>query len=236
MREALSLCATGLAISRAVHAAISSRTTRLSQLDGALDLDNLGLASGLLEVAGGKTGVLGGDAHHPQPAQCLERGVRPGLAGEHHHAAPVAQVEQLIHVATGLSGVLRGLLEQHVLAGDAQVGGPCLDVRRYVRRAHRDHADVLEQEPAVVRAQLPDVETELREQLGGVVEQGSPGHRDRELADRVHRATPSVAGEGRSSMAPVPRSSPASAMCRRSTPSAKPTAGSARPKRPRRSS
>ena len=187
-------------------------------------------------MAGGDTGVLGGYAHHAQPAQGLERGVGAGPAGEHHHAAPVAQVEQLIHVATGLAGVWRGLLEQHVLAGDPQVGGPCLDVRRYVGRPHRDHADVLEQEPAVVGAQLTDVETELREQLDRVVEQGPPGHRDRELADRIHRAAPSVVGEGRSSIAPVPRSSPASAMCRRSTPRAKPTAGSARPKRPRSSS
>ena len=187
-------------------------------------------------MAGCDARVLGGDAHHAQPAEGLERGVRAGLAGEHHYAAPVAQVEQLIDVAPGLSGVLRGLLEQHVLAGNAQVGGSCLDVSGHVGRAHRDHADVVEQEPTVVRAQLADVEPELREQLDCLVEQGAPGHRDGELADRVHRAAPSVAGEGRSSMAPVPRSSPASAMCRRSTPSAKPTAGSARPKRPRRSS
>ena len=99
---ALSLWATGLAIRRAVQTddlladdevVLAQRRAgrgevddRLDdpgqrrELDRALDLDDLGLAPGLLEVAGGDLRVLGRDAHHAEPAQRLGRGVRAGLA------------------------------------------------------------------------------------------------------------------------------------------------------------
>ena len=116
-----------------------------------------------------------------------------------------------------------GPLEQDVLARDPEVRGARLDVRRHIGRAHRDHADVLEQQLAVVATQLGRVEPELAEQVHGPVEQRAAGHRDRQAVKRAcaHRAS-----------APVPRSSPASAMCRRSTSSAKPTAGRDAPKVP----
>ena len=53
--------------------------------------------------------------------------------GEHHPAAAVAEVEQLVDGPVGL-------LEQHVLAGDADVGGAGLDVGGHVGGAHGDQA------------------------------------------------------------------------------------------------
>ena len=91
-------------------------------------------------------------------ASCAGSGA--GLAGEHHRAAAVAEVEQLVHVAPALARALRGLLEQHVLARHAQVGGARLDVGGHVGGAHGDHADVLEQQLAVVGAQLAGVQPE----------------------------------------------------------------------------
>ena len=118
---ALSLCATGLAISLAVHdddllahdqvvlaqrgaggGQIDDRLDHAGQrreLDRALDLDDLGLPAGLLEVAGGDARVLGGDPHHAQAAQRLERRIGTGLARQHHRAAAVAEVEQLVDLA-----------------------------------------------------------------------------------------------------------------------------------------
>src|SRR4051812_20666684 len=115
------------------------------QLDRALDLDDLGLAARALEVAGGDLRVLGGDAHDAEAAQRLRGGIVAGDGGEDHPAGPEAEVEQLVALALGLLG-------EHVLAGDPDVGRSRLDVGRHVARAHRHDPGVLEQELAVVRA------------------------------------------------------------------------------------
>src|SRR4029077_2212614 len=103
----------------------------------------------------------------------------------------------------------------------AQVGGARLDIRGDVGGAHGDDADVLEQELALVGSQLLGVEAELREEVDGVDEQRAPGDRDGEAVERRHGAAalwaPSSCSRLPASGMPVPRSSPARAMCRRST-------------------
>ncbi len=98
------------------------------QLDRALDLDHLDLAAGRLEVALGDARVLGRDPHHPEAPLGLAQALVAPAPGEHHAAAAEAEVEQLVDDAVGL-------LEQDVLAGDADVGGAGLDVGRARRRA-----------------------------------------------------------------------------------------------------
>ena len=75
----------------------------------------------------------------------------PVDGGEDHAAAPVAEVEQLVDVALGL-------LHEHVLAGDADVGGAGLDVGGDVGGPHRHDPDLVEQQLAVVRADLGGVD------------------------------------------------------------------------------
>ena len=145
--RAFSLWATGLAISRAVQRAISSRTTspfsrkrgagggqvddplgeagQRRQLDRALDLDDLRLAAGVDEVPRRDPRILGRDPDDAEPPQRLGRAILAGGGREHHRARAVAEVEQLVHLALGL-------LDQHVLAGDADVGGSGLDIGRHV--------------------------------------------------------------------------------------------------------
>ena len=107
---ALSLCATGLAISRAVeaddllahHEAVLAQRRagrrevddpldqpgQRRQLDRALDLDDLRLAARALEVAPRDPRVLGRDAHHAEPAQRLRRRVLARDGREHHPHGP----------------------------------------------------------------------------------------------------------------------------------------------------
>ena len=77
-------------------------------------------------------------------------------------------------------------LEQHILAGNAEVRRPRLDVRGYVGRAHRDHADVLEEQLAVVGAQLLRIEPQRGQKLDRAREQRAPGDRDREAVCGAH--------------------------------------------------
>ena len=106
------------------------------QLDRALDLDHFDLAAGPLEVALGDARVLGRDPHHPQAPLGLPQPLVALAPGEHHATAAEAEVEQLVDDAVGL-------LEQHVLAGDADVGGAGLDVGRHVGGPHRHQGDAL---------------------------------------------------------------------------------------------
>ena len=159
------------------------------QLDRALHLDDLGLPARLLEVAGGDPRVLGRDAHHAEAAQCLRRRVGAGLAREDHRAAAVAEIRQLVHAAAAVGvGAPAGELQQDVLAGDPEVRRAGLHVRRHVRGAHRDHADVVEQQLAVVRAQLGGVHAERCEQVDGLVEQRAARDGHGESAEGAHRA------------------------------------------------
>src|ERR1019366_2569758 len=157
----------------------------------------------------------------------------------------VAEVAQLVYLATSLgvggAGPMRGLLEQHILARDPHVGSARLHIRWHIRRAHRDHADLLEQQLAVVPPQLLRVDPEPGQQVDRVLEQRAARHRDRQAlrlahADGSRTGWPPPSRSGCASRAPVPRSSPARAICKRSIPNANPTAGSSRPKRPSRSS
>ena len=79
----------------------------------------------------------------------------PGGRRDDHHARAEPQVEQLVDRPLGLLG-------EHVLAGDPEVGGAGLDVGRHVGRPHRDDPRVLEQQLAVVRAHLGRVDAEPR--------------------------------------------------------------------------
>ena len=63
-----------------------------------------------------------------------------------------------------------------------EVGGACLDVGGDVRGAHRDDADVLEQELAIVLADLAGVEPEAVEQVERLREQRPARNRDSQLA------------------------------------------------------
>src|SRR5215213_6740757 len=123
------------------------------ELDRALDLDDLRLAAGALEVARGDAGVLRRDPHHPEATQRLRGTVLPRHGRDDHHAWPDPEVEQLVDRALGLLG-------EDVLPRDAEVGGAGLDVRGDVRRAHRDEPDVLEEQLAVVDPHLGRVDAE----------------------------------------------------------------------------
>ena len=103
------------------------------ELDGALDLDDLDLAAGALEVARRDPRVLGRDPHHAEPAQRLVGPVLPRDGGHDHHARPEPEVEQLVDRALGLLG-------EHVLARDPEVGGAGLHVGGDVGGPHRDQA------------------------------------------------------------------------------------------------
>ena len=132
----------------------------------------------------------------------------PPVGRRHDHlAAAEAQVEQLVDLPGRL-------LEQHVLAGDPDVGRAVLHVGRHVARAHGHDPDVLEQQLSVVRAHLGGVDPEPVQQVERVGEERSARHRDGEPL-----AHPSA-------------SSAAWARCTRCTSSASPHAGRSRPKRP----
>src|SRR3954454_24795803 len=177
------------------------------ELDGALHLHDLRLAAGALEVARGDARVLRRDAHDAEPPQRLPRGVLALDRGEHHAAAAVAEVKELVHVALALLG-------EDVLAGDAQVGGARLDVGRDVGRPHGDDARLGEEQLAVVGADLGGVDAEAVERVERLLEQRPAGNSD---------------AQGH-------RPSCRRAAWTRSTSSAQPQAGSSRPKRPSRSS
>ena len=124
------------------------------------------------EVALGDPRVLGRDPHHPQaPLGLAQPRVAPA-AGEHHAAAAEAEVEQLVDDAVGL-------LEQDVLAGDADVGGAGLDVGRHVGGPHRHQRDLLageDQRPRLA-AHRGGVDPGGVEQVEGALEQRAARHR-----------------------------------------------------------
>src|SRR6266511_3713345 len=66
------------------------------ELHGALDLNDLGLAPRVLEVALGGTGVLRRDAHRSQAARGLAEALVALPSGDHHPAGAVTEVEQLV--------------------------------------------------------------------------------------------------------------------------------------------
>ena len=92
---------------------------------------------------------------------------------------------------TGLViAVPRGaLLGEDVLAGDPDVGGPGLDVGRDVARAHGDDPHVLEQELAVVRADLGGVDSQAVEEVERPAHQGAARHREPQPVE-AHRLSP----------------------------------------------
>jgi hypothetical protein len=81
----------------------SAEPDQRRQLDRSLHLDHLDLAPGLLEVALGDPRVLAGDPHHPQPPLRLAEAARRPCDREHHAAAAVAEVEQLVDHASACS-------------------------------------------------------------------------------------------------------------------------------------
>ena len=116
----------------------------------------------------------------------------------------------------------RCLLHEHVLAGDADVGRAGGDVGRDVGGAHRDQADVLEEQLAVVVRALAGGDAEPLEPVERLLEERAARNRDRQAGRCRSRAQPALLGGER--------------VVTRSTSSAKPTAGRARPNSPSRSS
>ena len=86
------------------------------------------------EVLARRLHVLGRDADARAPLH----GTAPVVIaprGDHEPAAADAEIERLVKA-------LAAVLEQDVLAGDAEVGGAVLDVGRHVGRAHDDERHV----------------------------------------------------------------------------------------------
>ncbi len=185
-------------------------------------------ATGLLKVLRGGLVVLRRDAHDAEPPQGLGRRIGPGDGCEDHPAGAVAEVQQLVDLALGLLG-------QHVLTRDADIRCARLDVGRHVGGAHRHDADVGEQELAVVGAHLARVDSDRVEAIQRALHQRAPRDGDRQ-ARRAHDDDPERASGVGSTCSEAAFSSPVRAMCSRSIVSAKPTAGSERPKRPSNSS
>ena len=180
------------------------------QLDRPLDLDHLGLATRLLEVALRRARVLGRDPHRAQAALRLAEALVALAAGEHHPAGPVAQVEKLVDGAVAL-------LEQHVLAGDAEIGGAGLHVGGDVRGTHRDQHQPIgsEDQRARLSAQLAGVRADPVEQVERALEQRPPRHGElqRPAGARPRRLHP---GQPHELASCASRCSSACAMCSRS--------------------
>jgi hypothetical protein len=102
--------------------------------------------------------VLGGDAHATEPPQRLADRIAALARGHDHAAAAKAEVEQLVDLALVL-------LEQHILADDADVGGAMLDIGGHVGRAHRHDAGIFEQQLAVIRSHFGGLDPEPVEQV-----------------------------------------------------------------------
>ena len=125
--------------------------------------------------------VLGGDAQ----ARALLHGARvvESLAHRDHHAAAGdAEVERLVQA-------LPAMLGEHILAGDAEVGGAVCDVGRGVGSAHDDEIHVAARsgndELAGALRVFPRNEADAREQRPRLLEDPSLGQRD---ADAGHEA------------------------------------------------
>ena len=133
-------------------------------------------------------------------------GSPPSRAATTMRQSPYAQVQQLVDLATGL-------LQQHVLAGDADVGRAVLDVGGHVAGPHRHDAGVGEQQLALVGADLAGIDPDAVQQIKGALEQRTARH-----------------GDGQA-VAHASASSAAWARCTRCTSRARPQAGRSRPKR-----
>ena len=148
------------------------------------------------------------DPRPPEPAQRLADRVVAAAARDDHVAAAVAEVEELVDLALGA-------LEQHVLAGHADVGGAVLDVGRHVAGPDGDDPGLLEEQLAVVGADLRGVDAEPVEEVERPAHQRPARDRDRQ-AGGVHDCCSSAVW----------------AMWTRWTSSAIPQAGRGAPKRP----
>ena len=203
---ALSLCDTGFAIRRAVQTPISSTSRRLfsSSVRPVAVRSTMPSTSPVSGASSTEPLTSTISAWRPVPAKCsaATRGylvamrTRPRrrsasrdriapLAGRHDHAAAaVVQVEQLVDLAVGL-------LEQHVLAGDADVGRAVLHVGGHVAGAHRHDPGPVEEQLAVVRADLRHVEPEPLEQVERPAEERAARHRHHQPV--AHRSASSAA-------------------------------------------
>ena len=100
----------------------------------AVELDEVDVHALGREMVARRVDVLGGDAdacallHLPRVVVALTH-------GDHHAAARDLQVERLVQAVSAM-------LVQHVLAGDAEVGGSVLHVGRNVAGAHDDEPHV----------------------------------------------------------------------------------------------
>jgi hypothetical protein len=144
------------------------------QFHGAVELDDLDLLALGGEVALGAFDVLGGDAQAPATPRHRRIGRRPG-AGHHQPAAGDAQVERFVQP-------LAAMLQQHVLAGDAEVGGAVLHIGRHVAGADDDqlHARVVgvQDQLAAALGVVQRADAGGGQQRHGLLEDAPLGQRD----------------------------------------------------------
>jgi hypothetical protein len=104
------------------------------QFHRAVELDQVDMHALGGEVLARRLDVLGGDLE----AVALAHGggvVETFRHGDHHPALGDLQVERLVEA-------FAAMLDQHVLAGDAEVGGAVLHVGRHIGGADDDHAHI----------------------------------------------------------------------------------------------
>src|SRR5437867_8646721 len=189
------------------------------QLDRAVEPYDLDLDTATREVLLGQARILRRDTHPGPPRRIvsLPQGARLG-DDQATHAEP--EVERLVHV--------RFLLEQDVLAHDAEIGGAIGDVRRHVDRLQEEQAQPA---PIVVEDQLPRlgidaVDTDRAEHVERAVEQTALRQRERQCRAHGVRSmswpapagsTPPTLGT-RERWPETNRKTPARSGCRRTSP------------------
>src|SRR5215210_759788 len=171
---------------RQVHDALGEPDER-SELYGAVECDDLRLATYPLEVAARRAGVLGRDVHDLGVSDSLaDLGRLLGRSSQDHAAPPGPEILELHDV--------RLLLLKDVLADDADVRRPVLDVDRHVGRPADDEPCTLGLvgELAAVLPQDVHRQPGPAQSSQGVLEDGPLRHRHpQQVAPRAHRRAPS---------------------------------------------
>src|SRR5579883_852667 len=103
------------------------------ELHGAVELDALRLHASCREMPARDLGIFGGDAHMAPPRGIIAAGILGGR-GDHEAAMPDLEVERRVDL-----GVLE--LHQHIVAGDAKMGGAEGDESRHVEIPDADHVE-----------------------------------------------------------------------------------------------
>src|SRR5262249_33153757 len=155
------------------------------ELDRAVETDELDLDAAFCEVLLGEPRILRRYAY-PRPLGRIVALLKLTRLGNHQAAEAEPEIERLVDV--GL------LLEEDVLADDADVGGPVQHVGRKVDPLQEEHAKtaVLVREDEAPRVLINAVDAELPQELERAVEQASLRQRERETLLRAHQALPAT--------------------------------------------